>query len=78
MGGKPRAKPLTFDDLIHGYDRMEVGSEIWEVRRYLLPGHKAKEFKMGITRGNYLCLKHKKRMVLTVEYIDDTDPGYKL
>ena len=39
MGGKPKKKPLTYNDLINGFDRFHMGSEIWEVTRRLMPEH---------------------------------------
>jgi len=50
MGGKkrvkPEEKPLTYGDLISGWDRFSVGDEIWEVTRRLMPDHATKEFGM--------------------------------
>lgn len=84
MGGKPRKKPrsqLTFEDLISGFDRIDIGGEFWEVVRRLGPDHKTKEFKMGITRGEYKRItrgpnKGGHQMTLTVVYMDDTDEAW--
>jgi hypothetical protein len=55
MGGKPRKKPLTYGDLISGFDRIGIGTnektqtgEFWEVTRRLMPNHPVKEFGMAI------------------------------
>lgn len=86
MGGKPRKepqkKPLTYGDLISGFDRIDMRKDFWEVTRRLHPGHATKEFKMAITGVSYQFLPRKSkhggrhRMTLVVEYIDDIDEGY--
>lgn len=79
MGGKPRAKkPTTYDDLLTGWDRLNVGNEFWEVRRRLHPNHKTKEFRMAITKFSEQRItrgvnKGGHRVTLTIEYIDDQD-----
>lgn len=75
MGGKTRKKPLTFGDLISGWDRLKVGNEIWEVTRRLMPDHRTKEFGMVITAyGEKRILKGVNkggtRVTITVDYID--------
>lgn len=79
MGGKPRkkpqTKPLTFDDLIQGYDLFKVPGEIWKVTRYLMPEHKTKEFGMAIVGWETKPIlrgvnKGGRRCVLTLDYID--------
>lgn len=75
MGGKPRKKPLTYGDLISGFDRVKMGHEIWEVTRRLMPEHQTKEFGMVITSyGEKPILrgvnKGGTRVTISVDYID--------
>ena len=76
MGGKPRKEPLTFDDLVQGYDLFNSPSgDIWKVTRYLPPTSPTKEFgmcfagwektriKRGVNKGGW-------RITLKLDYID--------
>jgi hypothetical protein len=75
---KPEEKPVTYGDLISGWDRFSVGDEVWEVTRRLMPDHAAKTFGMVITAWEETRIlrgvnKGGHRVKITVEYIDDID-----
>ena len=81
MGGKPRKKPLLVKDLISGADHISTGGEIWEVIRRLSPDHRAEKMKLMISKLSDMYLtrgpnKGCRKAVITVLYVDDTDPGW--